>query len=319
VIRRRTATLAAAFLTAASFGLATASSASAGTGPSVDSTVFALGPSDNYVAEWMGLSQGWIVIGGPASNLYVGSAGVFAIDPTSGDIEQYNGTPGSWTVIGGPGESFAEGNGHLYGLGPNGAYVAEWMGLSQGWTVIGGPTDAIYAGTAGLVETKTYTVTTGTLTTYDQTISRYNGTPGSWSYIGWSGNGSQQLAVGYTIYKIDGGGRSVSEWAGGTTWGTILDNAGYLNSLVGGDAGLTVNEDAGGIFLYQGSLDHWLKVSDFPYPQVGTQNPVAVSRTGIYGVGYTYGVGVTSVDLYSGSGSTWTTIGGPADIVAAGD
>jgi len=319
VFWRRTAAAAGAVLTAASVSVATTSSASAGTSPSTDSTVFALGPSDNYVAEWMGLSQGWTVIGGPASGLYAGSAGVFAIDPSSGDIEMYDGTPGNWTVIGGPGQMFAEGGGHLYGLGPNGAYVAEWMGLSQGWSVIGGPADSIAAGTAGLVETHTYSVTTGTFTVYNQTISRYSGTPGSWTYIGSSGNGTGQIAVGYTIYKIDIGGESLSEWAGGTTWGTILDDAGHLNSMVGGDAGVTVCEDAGGIFLYQGSLDHWLKISDFPSPPIGTQNPVAVSRTGIYGVGYTYGVGVTSVDLYSGSGSTWTTIGGPADIVAAGD
>lgn len=34
--------------------------------PWTDSTVLALGPTDNHVAEWMGLSQGWTVIGGPA-------------------------------------------------------------------------------------------------------------------------------------------------------------------------------------------------------------------------------------------------------------
>lgn len=319
MFNRRTATLAAAFLTAMSFTLATAGGASAGAWPWTDTTVFALGPTDNYVAEWMGFSQGWTVIGGPASDVYAGSAGVFAIDPTSGDIEMYDGTPGNWTVIGGPGEMFAEGGGHLYGLGPNGAYVAEWMGLSQGWTVIGGAADSIEAGTAGLVETETYAVSNGTGYNYYQNISLYNGTPGSWSYIGSSVNGTEQLAVGYDIYKIDDSGKSVSEWAGGTTWGTILDDGGYLDDLVGGDAGVTVDEDAEGVYLYQGSLDHWLKISDFPSPQIGTQNPVAVSRTGIYGVGYTYGVGVTSVDLYSGSGSSWTTIGGPADIVTAGD
>jgi hypothetical protein len=136
----------------------------------------------------MGLSQGWTVIGGPASDLYAGSAGVFAIDPASGDIETYDGTPGNWTVIGGPGEMFAEGGSHLYGLGPNGAYVAEWT-----------------------------------------------------------------------------------------------------------------------------------KISDYPAQPQGTPDPVAVSRTGIYGVSYTDGVGVTSVDLYSGSGTAWTVIGGPAGLVAAGD
>lgn len=140
MLYKRSAAVAAAFVAAVASPAFTAASASALVAiPWTEQTVFALGPTDNYVAEWMGLSQGWTIIGGTASEIYAGSAGVFATNPSTGDIYEYNGTPGSWTEIGGPGAQFAEGGGHLYGLGPDYSYVAEWNGPAQGWAIIGGP------------------------------------------------------------------------------------------------------------------------------------------------------------------------------------
>ena len=122
MLRKRSAAVVAAFLAAVTSPVLTAASASAKDIPWTDQTVFALGPTDNYVAEWMGLSEGWTIIGGPASEIYAGSAGVFATNPSTGDIFEYNGTPGNWTEIGGPGAQFAEGGGHLYGLAPDSSY-----------------------------------------------------------------------------------------------------------------------------------------------------------------------------------------------------
>lgn len=144
----RTAAVATAFVTAVAFPVLTAAGASARVAiPWTEETVFALSPTDSYIAEWMGLSSGWTIIGGPASRIYAGSAGVFAIDPSTGDISEYDGTPGEWTVIGGtPGPSpMAESRTNLFGVtdDSNGrvATVDVYSGSGTSWTVIGGPAD----------------------------------------------------------------------------------------------------------------------------------------------------------------------------------
>lgn len=276
--------------------------------PWTEQTVFALSPTDSYVAEWMGLSSGWTVIGGPASHVYAGSAGVFATDPTSGDIWEYNGTPNSWTEIGGPGKEFAEGGGHLYGLGPNGAYVAEWNGTPGSWTVIGGTAQDIYAGTDGVVATAQTNNSSGD-------VWHYNGTPGNWTDIGVHG---WDFAVGNgVVYRADDDFTSISEWTGGTTWTPILTTGTDIINLVGGDQGVYFyNSSVAGnqIYKYNGTPNNWSLIASGTGPF-----PEAESATSLYGVieGPT---GPTSVDQYTGNGTTWTVIGGPADPnLAAGD
>ncbi|MBR7833170.1 hypothetical protein KDL01_07835 [Actinospica durhamensis] len=314
-MRGTRAVAATVFATAAAFTAGTGASQAQAAQPAsriyipwTDQTVFALSPTDSYVAEWMGLSSGWTVIGGPASHVYAGSAGVFATDPTSGDIFEYSGTPGSWTEIGGPGQEFAEGGGHLYGLGPNGAYVAEWNGTPNSWSVIGGSAQNIYAGTDGVIATAQSTNSSGD-------VWHYNGTPGSWTDIGGHG---WDFAVGNgVIYRADDDLDTVSAWTGGTTWTPILNtgNAEILN-LVGGDQGVYVYDysTAGNlVYAYSGTPNSWSLIS--------TNGPVpeTESETSMYGVVYGPN-GPASVDQYSGSGSTWTVIGGPADPnLAAGD
>lgn len=304
---KRSAAVAAAFVTAIVFPALAASNASARVAiPWTDQTVFAIGPTGNYVAEWMGLSQGWTVIGGPASEIYAGSAGVFATNPSTGDIFEYNGTPGSWTEIGGPGAQFAEGGGHLYGLGPNDAYVAEWNGTPNSWTVIGGAAQEIYAGTDGLIATAPSSNSTGD-------TWHYNGTPGSWTDIGAHG---WDFAVGNgAIYRADDDLTTISEWTGGTTWTPILNTGGEILNLVGGDQGVYVyNYSVNGnqVFAYNGTPNNWSLIStNGPLPETESQ-------TSLYGV--TEGpTGPASVDQYSGTGTTWTVIGGPADPNLAAD
>ena len=319
MLYKRSAAVAAAFVAAVASPVLTAASASARDIPWTEQTVFALGPTENYVAEWMGLSQGWIVIGGPASEIFAGSAGVFATIPSTGDIFEYDGTPGDWTEIGGPGSQFAEGGGHLYGLAPDSSYVAEWNGPGQGWTIIGGPAADIYAGPDGLVDTEPYGSSGD--------IRRYNGTPNSWTDIGGPEGFAtlNDIAVGPgAVYRINpanaAGVTVVDEWTGGTTWNPILTvgSGQHPGSLIAGYDGVylddvTTTSDA--YLKYDGTPNDWSQISEIDYYGDGLY-PMAESSTSLYGVTLDNldGDGAsTDVEIYSGSGSSWTVIGGPAD------
>ena len=327
MFHKRWAAVTAALVAAVASPVLTATSANARVAiPWTDQTVFALGPTSNYVAEWMGLSEGWTVIGGPASEIYSGSAGVFAVSPTTGDIFEYNGTPNSWTEIGGPGAQFAEGGGHLYGLGPNDSYVAEWSGSGQNWTIIDGPASDIYAGPDGLVATGPY----GS----NMDVWRYNGTPNNWTDIGGPEAYAtvNDLAVGASaVYRVDpttaGGVTVLDEWTGGTTWSPILTvgNNAQLSNLIAGDDGVYAEEitSTTDVFLkYSGTPNSWSQIASRDYYGDGL-TPMAESRTNLYGATLDTIDGdpaSTDVEVYSGTGSSWTVIGGPANPnLAAGD
>jgi hypothetical protein len=304
MIRTRTAAACAAALLAVA--TSTAATASAGSLPWWQTTVFALGPSDNYVAEWMGPSAGWTEIGGPASHLYVGSAGVFATDPSSGGIYQWNGTTGSsgWTWIGGPGENFVQSGGRLYGLAPDYSYVAEYNGTPGSWTIIHGTSAGIFAGGYGLLS-------------YDgdgQNIYLYNGTTGSWTLIGGSAVASDaRFAVNDTSVFVETLNGVDEQWTGsGTSWNLIsssgLDTGAAL-LFAGGDSlygiGGVSSPTDGDVEKYTGTPGQWTVVG-------GPGQQFTLSRTALYGLGprdayvalYTPGVG-------------WTEIGGSAAQIAA--
>jgi hypothetical protein len=305
--------VATAFVTVLAFTATTASSASARS--IIDywprETVYALGPSGSYVAEWMGLSSGWTTIGGPAANLSGGSAGLFAIDPTTGDISQYNGTPGSWTEIGGPGWEFVQSDGHLYGLGVGGTYVAEWNGTPNSWTIIGGAARNIYGGGAGLIATSPGTGYTGN-------VWHYNGTPGSWTDIGATG---QSFAVGPSaIYRLNWDEESMSQWAGGTTWTSIGTPSGEPVSInTVGDGGLIIQDGFNDDNLkYNGTPGSWTKIGSVF--GLGSPSADAESLTSVYGIKYDNSSETTvDVYLYSGSGTNWTLIGGASSPVLAAE
>jgi hypothetical protein len=313
MLYRRSVAVASAFAAATWFTAAAASGATVRpVVPWTDQTVYALSPTDSYVAEWMGLSTGWIEIGGPATKIYAGSAGVFELD-ASGNIWMYNGTPFSWTEIGGPGDEFAEGGGHLYGLGPNDDYVAEWNGTPNSWTIIGGAAGWITAGTDGLLAGAPYGTT--------EDVWHYNGTPNNWTDISGPGYG---FVVGQNaVFRVNEDRDTVSEWTGGTTWTTILTVG--INDLldpVGGDAGLYISyetSDAGPVqyLEYDGSPNNWSVIGGGPG---AVPTPIVESRTSLFGVTDGSNGRVANVDVYSGSGTAWTVIGGPADpSLAAGD
>lgn len=290
-----------------------------------EQTVFALSPTGSYVAEWMGTPQKWTIIGGPASHVYAGSAGVFATDPNTGDIFEYNGTPGSWTAIGGPGDEFVEGGGHLYGLAPDRSYVAEWNGTPGSWTIIGGGSTGIYAGPYGLVAT-------GAIMSSED-LWHYNGTPNSWTDIGAPNDSiysDTAIAVGSSaVYRIDTGATTVEEWTGGTTWTPILNVAGSdeLDGLIAGNDGVYI-DDSNAYYRtylkYSGTPNSWSAIT--PMISSGADDavlPIVESGTSLYG-GTVALIRpedfINDVDIYSGTGTTWISIGGPADpALGAGD
>jgi hypothetical protein len=303
VLYKRTASVAASLAAVLAFSSTTASARSI-INYWPRETVYALAPDGSYVAEWMGLSSGWTIIGGAASHIYGGSAGLFAIDPTTGDISEYDGTPGSWTTIGGPGWEFVQSDGHLYGLGVGGGYVAEWNGTPNSWTIIGGAAGNIYGGGYGLIATSPGTGYTGNVWYYD-------GTPNSWTDIGSSGD---DFAVGTdAVYRESYDYLSISQWTGGTTWTPIGPaNAQGLSIDAAGPEGLFITDVSNNQeeLRYDGTPGNWTEVGNF---SVGA-DVGAESMTSVYGTEIDQSTGdtIAGVYLWSGSGENWTQIGGPA-------
>ena len=295
---RKTAMLAAALVLTVSTGTAGAATIRPLGLPRWQTTVYALGPNDAYVAEWMGPTSGWTEIGGPASHLYVGSAGVFATDPKSGDIAQYNASTGTWTVIGGPGMTFTQSGGHLFGIGTQLNYIAEWNGTPNSWTIIyNGDVTAIAGGGAGLVATLDY----------GDNEYIYDGSPGLWTQIsGPSLAYDGQFAVGDAgIYVLDDIGE-VQQWTGnGENW-TLIGQMKSGLYVGGADNNVyALDELTGDIQIYNNSPKSWTTIG-------GPGAQFAVSRSTLYGLApdssyvaeYTSGVG-------------WSEIGGPAAAIAA--
>jgi hypothetical protein len=296
MLRRKVAILVSALVLAVASGTAAGASARSVILPWWQQTVYALGPNDSYVAEWTGSS--WTEIGGPASHLYVGSAGVFATDPTSGNIAQYNASTNSWTVIGGPGMTFTQSGGHLYGLSPQLNYVAEWNGTPGSWTIVySGDVTAIAGGGDGLVATLDF----------GNDAYVYNGTPGSWTQISGPNLAYDgTFAVGDAgIYVLDDIGQ-VEQWTGsGQNW-TLLGSL-YNNLYVGGASNnvYATSELTGDIQVYDGSPNVWTTIG-------GPGAQFAVSRTALYGLA----PDSSYVARYLPS-TGWNEIGGAAAAIAA--
>jgi hypothetical protein len=110
--------------------------------------LYGLAPDKSTVSVWNGTGTGpgaWTVIGGPATNIYAGGAGLFARNPNDGSVNEYLGTPGSWAKVGGPGSTYAVGSSSLYGLASDKSAVSVWDGGTS-WTAVGGPASEIAAG-----------------------------------------------------------------------------------------------------------------------------------------------------------------------------
>ena len=171
--------------------------------------LFGLSPDRAHVSVYSGGGAGpgaWTSIGGVATRLYAGGAGLFATNPNDGSVSKYNGD-GTWTRIGGPADSFAVTGNALYGLSSDKTAVSVWNGVPGSWTVIGGAATRLYGGGAGLFATNPN----------DGSVNKYNGSPGSWTRIGGPGN---SFAVGSTrLYGLAPDKSSVLVWSGsGTGW-----------------------------------------------------------------------------------------------------
>ncbi|MDH6580626.1 hypothetical protein [Kitasatospora sp. MAP5-34] len=176
--------------------------------------VYALTPDKNAVMEWTGVGQSWIQIGGPASFIVGGTAGLIAAAPDTGNVMLFTGN--GWTQIGGPGAQFAEDDqGNIYGLTPDKSAVMEWNG-NQSWTPIGGPADSIVAGPAGLLATAPGT---GNVMLF---------TGNGWTQIGGPGAQFAEDSNG-DIYGLTPDKSAVMEWTGvGQSWTQIGGPASFI-------------------------------------------------------------------------------------------
>jgi hypothetical protein len=257
--------------------------------------LFGLSPDRAHVSVYSGAGVGpgaWSAIGGVATRLYAGGAGLFATNPNDGSVSKYNGD-GTWTRIGGPADSFAVTGNGLYGLSSDKGAVSVWNGTPGSWTVIGGAATRIYGGGAGLFATNPN----------DGSVSKYNGAPGSWTRIG--GPADSFAVTGNGLYGLSSNKAAVSVWNGTPGSWTVI--GGVATRLYGGGAGLfATNPNDGSISKYNGTPGSWTRIG-------GPGNSFAVGSTRLYGLA----PDKSSVAVWSGNGTGWLGIGGPADSIAA--
>ncbi|MFI0928393.1 phospholipase A2 [Streptomyces sp. NPDC021012] len=216
---------------------------------SAGQSAFALAQDGSAVYETVyeadKLRDTWKKIGGPATALYAGGAGLFATDPDSGELYRYDGEPDKWTRAGGPAAEFAVGDDTVYALSADRSTVSERTGTgADDWQTIGGPAGHLYAGPAGLFATNPDT----------GDLYRYDGEPGRWTQVG--GPGATFAVSGNHLYGLAPDRSSVSEWTGaGTDWTRI---GGPVAELYGGGAGLYATApETGDLKRYEGQPDSW--------------------------------------------------------------
>jgi hypothetical protein len=256
--------------------------------------VYALGPTANYVAQWTPAGRTWSIIGGAANEIYEGPAGLFETLSDGSDIYAYSGVPNEWTVIGGPGTAFAVGGNNLYGVGLNDAYVAEWNGTNAGWTEVGGPASEIFAGGAGLFAMNS-----------SADLFHYDGTPGQWTYVGT--NLGLCKVNDTTIYCLNTSTSDVEQWnASSNTWAVIGGPAADLYAAMNSVYMLDLNSNYD---TYDGTPGAWTTIGG---ANVGYE--LVANWSGLFDLGGNNAF----VGEYSGSGTSWSQIGGPAYQIAAG-
>lgn len=265
-------------------------------GPSI-APVVALTPNKSAVWKWSGSGTTWTKIGGAASNVYAGAAGVFATSPGSGAVFQYNGSPNSWTRIGTAGAQFAVGGGRLYALTPNKSGVWEWSGTGTRWTQIGGAAAAIYAGDDGLFASGPN----------NGDVFEYSGTGTSWSLV--SGPAASVAVAGNSAFGLFDHQSSVAQ-IGVIGSGPVGDAA---SSISAGGLGLfATSPSTGDVFECTGQTNlygnDWIRIG-------GPGSAFSVGDSALYALN----TSKNGVWKWSGSGSNWTRIGGPAAQIAAGD
>lgn len=257
--------------------------------------LIALTPNKSAVFRWSGSGTAWTKIGGPSSGIYAGAAGVFATSPSSGAIYQYKGTPGAWTRVGGAGAQFVEGGGRLYALTSGKSAVFEWSGSGTGWSQIGGPASRLYAGTDGLFATNAA----------NSNVYEYSGTGKTWKQVG--GPVASLAVTGTSAFMLSSAKTEITE---------VGENSimvgGAASSINGGGLGLfATSPSSGALYECTGTAgvagNPWIKVG-------GPGSAFSVGDSALFALT----PAKTGVWKWSGSGSAWTHIGGPAAQIAAG-
>lgn len=257
-------------------------------------SLYELSTAKDAVYAWSNQGSTWTQIGGAATSIYAGDAGLFAVNPGNNDLYQYSGTPNQWTQVGGPGSTWVQSNGHLYGLTTAKDGVYEWSGSGTTWTQIGGPATAIYAGDAGLFE----------INSADNSVYQYSGTPNQWSKI--SGPAAAVAVTSSSVYELSTDKSAVLQWDGGTTWTQIGNGAAALYS--GGLGLYATSPTNGNLMRYSGVSGTWtLAGGPGAVFSVGANNLYALTPT------------QNAIMHWTGQGTIWQKIGGSAAQIAAGN
>ena len=179
--------------------------------------------------------------------------------------------------------------------------------VGGGWTIIGGPAGKIKAGGYGLVEQGAGS---------SRNLLYYGGTPGSWTQI--TSAGGEYTVGANAVYVSSPDGYAIWQWTADAGLEIIgPPNGDNADDLQAGGAAFTVDDVSRDQRLeYGGTPGNW--------PVIATAGSnvwvQAVSITNIYGgEAVADRPGVYEVYVYSGSGTTWTDIGGPFTDIIAGD
>ncbi|MDX2394130.1 hypothetical protein NJL88_29540 [Streptomyces sp. DK15] len=187
----------------------------------------------------------------------------------------------------------ATGDDQLFALAADHSAVYRWSGHGTEWTKVGGPAADLHAGGAGLFATQRET----------GKVYKYNGTPEQWTEIG---NAGADFAVtGDHLYGLNPERTAVYEWTGtGTDWTKI---GGPAQDLEAGGAGLFATSRDGKLHKYDGRPDTWSEIG-------GAGADFAVTADHLYGLNPER----TAVYEWTGTGTDWAKVGGPAQDLYAG-
>ncbi|MFD0142805.1 MULTISPECIES: PQQ-binding-like beta-propeller repeat protein [unclassified Streptomyces] len=188
----------------------------------------------------------------------------------------------------------ADATGPAYALASDGRTLLRWSGSGDTWATIGTGVGTPYAGKPGVFALDEKT----------GRVSRYNGTPNSWTLIGTA---SELALGGASLYALAPNRDKVLRWNGRAgSWTTIGGPAGHIYA---GGAGLFATEPAYGHLIgYDSAKKTWTRVG----------NPGAHFVVGPH---HLYGLNPARdlVWQWSGRGDTWDIIGGPARAIYGGE
>jgi hypothetical protein len=229
---------------------------------------------------------GWEKIGGPASSLVGGGAGLIATNPDTEEVWRYAGSPFNWNLIGGPGAEFVVNNVSVYGLSPDRSGVWRWGGGGR-WYYIGGPAEHIYGGFETLLATNRR----------DGNVWSYNDIREEWTNIG--GPGREFVADQYYVYGLSPDRSGVQRY-GVNGWEPL--GGGYTEHIYAGRSTLLALDPAG--------VRMWVVNQSWDVIG-GPGQQYVINDVGVFGRD---GNGVWK---WTPGGTHWSKIGGPAATIAA--